>query len=179
MVNFRLAFEITGCIASTHVGFYRWHMKDAKNGIDETLLWELEMLQASINGEYSLNDGRLNTFLIFNGILLAVVGVLVSTQSEIIVGSVSKALVLCTALGLISSVISWVSLRAGIKQIEILKRGRAQLYPRLQDAMNTSLIGADVGSSQHMSGILAYRAYPALLGLLWLFALAYAVTLLT
>lgn len=139
---------------------------------------EYELIQASIDHEYDLNDRRMNILLIFHGILLAAVGIMLPDSGVPISNVAFLMALLCTLLGISSATISLFALKAGVAQIARLKRDRERLIDEAGVRFRSEMPGAKLRSKAHRRALLPYFTYPALLFFVWFIgSLAIAVGL--
>lgn len=123
-------------------------------------------LQTAIDSEYQLNDGRHNFLLFFHALMFGLLGVLLSREAPLAFPILSATDAVALA-GIISAVVSGLSMYAGVFQIFHLKRLRQTRFPELRDSIQAQT-GARINSVPHWLGILPYIFYPPALLLIWL-----------
>lgn len=123
-------------------------------------------LQAAIDSEYQLNDGRHNFLLFFHALMFGLLGVLLSKDIplEFLSWRGTDAVALA---GIASASVSGLAMYAGIFQIFRLKRLRQDYFPELAESIQAKA-GAHTRSASHWLGILPYIFYPPALILIWL-----------
>lgn len=123
-------------------------------------------LQTAIDSEYQLNDGRHNFLLFFHALMFGLLGVLLSREAPLPFPTVSATDAVALA-GIISAVVSGLSMYAGVFQIFRLKRLRQDGFTELADSIQAKT-GASINSVPHWLGILPYIFYPPALVLIWI-----------
>ena len=123
-------------------------------------------LQAAIDSEYQLNDGRHNFLLFFHALMFGLLGVLLSRDTPLPFLTVSATDAVALA-GIVSAVVSGLSMYAGVFQIFRLKHLRQDSFPELAETLQAKT-GASIASVPHWLGILPYIFYPPALVLIWI-----------
>lgn len=127
-------------------------------------LEEFRDLQAAIDSEYRLNDGRKNFLLLLHTVIFGLLGI-ASASNPVYIVFIALA-------GLVSAAVSGLSIFAGVARIVDLKRLREAEFSDMSLRMQ---LGAPLGSWQHKLGVMPYQVYPSGLFVTWWAIFAYSL----
>ena len=146
----------------------------------ELLKLNLERIDAAVNGEYEENDRRLNWFLLFQAFLFQGYATALQTLKEDNLSNFALhqsylLIAVILLVGLVTSVFTLISTKAGIIATNLLKEDREKAYKELTSKYKITTAGwFSLNNPLHHKGLLPTKCGPMVIVVAWLLVSIYA-----